>query len=108
MRHFLHSCPVAALALSVGVPAPAAALVTLSSFSHTTFARGLRTSAIAVAIASIAVTADLHGPAASRAQVASPKKFHRQLGPMGLVDNARFVTYSACNVACWLRARRWL
>ena len=107
MRHFLCLGPIATLPIGMPMTAGQAALITLSGFLHTTFPRRLRTGSIAVSIAAVAVAAYHHRRAAACAQVASSGNLHRQTRPMVLDDNARFVTYSACNVACWLRARRW-
>jgi hypothetical protein len=107
MRHFLLFAPIARLPFSMPMTAGQTALVALSGIPHATFARCLRTGVIAVAIASVAVTANHHRRAAASAQIASSGRFHRQVGPMDLDGNARFVTYFACNVASWLRAWRW-
>ena len=108
MRHFRLPGKIAALPLGMLVSSATAGLVTLAGFPHAALPRRLRTGSSAVAVASITVAAYHHGGAASRAQIASSRNFHGQLGPMGLDDNVRFVKYSACNVACWLRAWRWL
>jgi hypothetical protein len=108
MRHFLLLGPIPTLPLGMPMTAGQTALVTLSGFPYAALSRGLRTGAVAVAIAAITIAAYHHGRTAAHAQVASSRIFHWRSGPMGIDDNVRFVKYSACNVACWLRARRGL
>ena len=105
MRHFLLPRTVATLAFGVSVTSPQGGLVTLSGRVLLALARGLRTGVITVAVAAIAVAANHHRLAAPGAQVTSSRDLHGRTQAMGLDRNARFVTYSACNVARWRRAR---
>ena len=112
MRHFLrpkgvlrHANPIATLPFGVPMPSLTGGLVTLSGISDSASPGGLRAAIATVAVAAITVAANRHSLATADAQVTSSRNFHRPSGPMGLDGNARFVTYLACNVACWLRAR---
>ncbi len=112
MRHFLrakgvssHPYPIAVLPFGVPVLSLTGGLITPSGVSYSALTGRLRAAVTAIAVASITVAADRHRLATAGTQVASSRNLHRPSGPMGLEGNARFVTYSACNVACWLRAR---
>lgn len=106
MRHFLLFRPVTALPLGMPTATRQTVLVAFSSGSQSTPPGSLRTGLIAVAVATIAMTADRHARAASRTQVLSSRGFHRRFWPMGVNGNARFVRHSAGDVTLWLRARR--
>ena len=105
MRHFLHPVPIAALPFGMPMSSLTGGLVTPSGVSHGALTGGLRAALTAITVAAITAAANRHRLATAGAQVASSGNFHRPSGPMGLDGNARFVTYLACNVACWLRAR---
>ncbi len=112
MRHFLrprgvqrHSAPIATLPFGVSMASLSAGLVTLPGVSYRALPGRVRAALAAIAVAAITVTANRHRLATTRAQVAPSRNAHGPSGPMGLDGNARFVTYSACNVACRLRAR---
>lgn len=105
MRHFLLPGPVTALPFGVRVTTPQAGLIAVTGGTDGLVAHLVGTRRTAVAVATITVAANDDRSAATSAEVASSRKIHWHIWPMGLDGNARFVTYLACNVASWLRAR---
>ena len=108
IRHFVPPRTVLALPFGMQVSPATRVLVAPTGLAQTMGPGRVRTGSRAVTVAAITVATNHDGGAAAGAQVASSRNFHWRSGPMGIDDNVRFVKYSACNVACWLRARRWL
>lgn len=84
MRHFV--ClpgPVPALTRGVGVTPAKAGLITFPGGLHAAGAHPSGALGAAVTVAAVAVAADDHGCATAGAQVASRRRFHRQIGPTG-------------------------
>ena len=111
MRHFLVSGPIPALTFSMRVTASTTRLIAATGGLDGSASCLIGALGGAVALTSITVTTNDHGGAATRTQVASSGEIHGQTGPMGEDSNARFVEYSACNVArqdSGARHRNWL
>lgn len=111
MRHFLVSGPIPALTFGVRVTSPTTRLIAATGGLDGSASCLIGTPGGAVALTPITVTANDHGGAATRTQVASSREVHGQRGPMGGRQQARFVEYSACDVArqdSGARHRNWL
>lgn len=83
MRHFLGFCPIATLAFGVRMTAPARRLIAATGSLDGDASCLIGTPCGAVAVTPITVTANDHGGAATRTQVASSREVHGQKGPMG-------------------------
>jgi len=111
MRHFLRFGPIPALAFGVRMTASPARLIAATGGLNGGVSCLIGTPGGAVAMTPITVTANDHGRAATRTQVAPSWEIHGQRGPMGGRQQARFVKYSACDVArqgSGARHRNWL
>ena len=111
MRHFLRFGPIPTLAFGVRMTTPARRLIAATGGLEGSASRLIGALCGAVAVTPITVTANDHGGAATRTQVASSTEVHGQRGPMGGRQQARFVKYSACDVArqdSGARHRNWL
>lgn len=111
MRHFLRFGPIPALAFGVRMTASVRRLIAATGGLDGGASCLIGTPRGAVAVPPITVTTDDHGGAATRTQVASSREVHGQRRPMGEDSNARFVEYSACDVArqdSGARHRNWL
>lgn len=83
MRHFVLSGPVSTLAFGMGATAPMRVLIATAGGPYRLLACLQRASLRAVAVAAITIAADMHGGAATGAQVAPSWEFHWQVRPMG-------------------------
>ena len=111
MRHFLRFGTIPTLAFSVCMTASARRLIAATGGLNGGNSCLIGTPFGTVAVTPITVTANDHGSAATRTQVASSREVHGQKAPMGGRQQARFVKYSACSVArqgSGARHRNWL
>lgn len=83
MRHILLFGPIPALAFGVCMTTSPARLIAATSGMGSGASCLIGTSRGAVAVTPITVTANDHGGAATRTQVASSRELHGQRGPMG-------------------------
>ena len=83
MRHFLGFGPITTLAFGVRMTAPARRLIAATGGLGGDASCLIGTPCGAVAVTPITVTANDHGGAATRTQVASSREIHGQKGPMG-------------------------
>lgn len=83
MRHFLGFGPIPTLAFGVRMTAPARRLISATSGLDCGASCLIGTGGGAVAVTPITVTANDHGGAATRAQVASSREVHGDKRPMG-------------------------
>ena len=83
MRHFLRFGPIPALAFGMGMTASPRGLIAATGGLDGGASCLISTPCGAVAVTPITVTANDHGGAATRTQVASSREVHGQTGPMG-------------------------
>jgi len=83
MRHFLRFGPIPTLAFGVRMTTPARCLIAATGGLEGSASRLIGALCGAVAVTPITVTANDHGGAATRTQVASSREVHGQTGPMG-------------------------